>query len=75
MIPWRIVDRHRGPTRMAEHDPDSRLIRTEVRCRRCRGHFGHIFNDSLIPTGLRHDASSVSLPFEMRERGGATSEP
>jgi peptide-methionine (R)-S-oxide reductase len=60
---------------MAEHDPASRLIRTEVRCRRCGGRLGHVFNDSLTPTGLCHDASSVSLPFEMRERGGATSEP
>lgn len=37
--------------------------RTEVHCRRCGGHFGHIFADGPEPTGLRHCLNGVSLKF------------
>ncbi|TDB68136.1 peptide-methionine (R)-S-oxide reductase MsrB [Arundinibacter roseus] len=56
-------------TKNVEEEVDKTLgmVRTEVLCRVCGGHLGHVFDDGPAPTGLRYCLNGVSLAFKPKE--------
>ena len=62
---WQVVNKN-----LIKLHPDTSggVIRTEVNCRICDAHMGHVFDDGPRPTGLRFCINSASITFVPRKK-------
>lgn len=58
---WEAMDPDRIETRV---DHSYGMVRTEVLCRACGGHLGHVFPDGPGPDGMRYCINSCSLELK-----------
>ena len=64
---WPSFDRPMPGAIGTQTDRSHFMQRTEVHCRKCGGHLGHVFDDGPTETGQRYCMNGVSLKFEPKE--------
>jgi peptide-methionine (R)-S-oxide reductase len=73
---WPSFFRPLDGARLVEtRDTSHGMVRTEITCRGCGGHLGHVFPDGPPPTGLRYCINSVSLDLLTDAAAGGGTPP
>ena len=66
---WPSFDRPMENTALEGiRDTSHGMIRTEVTCRKCGGHLGHVFPDGPTDTGLRYCINSLSIKLDSEKK-------